>query len=138
MTKTNVVIKRRRVQVFCGDGLTKQAFRDESNINNIMAKYKTTGLIDHVSKHAGNYGDYTDVVDYQTAMNTVIAAQDMFMSIPSNIRARFGNDPGQFLEFVSNPDNREEMAKLGLLKVEVSPPDLVPLEALKSNENAPD
>lgn len=67
-------------------------------------------------------------------MNQIVQAQDMFMSLPSKIRNRFGNDPSQFLDFVSDPLNKDEMRSLGLLK------DVVSKEApepLKSDENAP-
>lgn len=34
--------------------------------------------------------------------------------MPSEVRKRFGNNPGVFMDFVSNPDNKEELVKLGL------------------------
>ena len=37
--------------------LTKQSFKDECNINNIMSKYMKDGLIGHVNKHQGRYDD---------------------------------------------------------------------------------
>jgi hypothetical protein len=38
------------------------------------------------------------------------------MKIPSDIRKQFNNNPGEFLNFVSNPDNEEEMQKMGFVK----------------------
>lgn len=101
-------------------GVTKQSFRDECDINNIMKKFEKGQMVNHVNKHRGSYGDF-DVVDYQSAMNTIISAQESFASLPAKVRARFNNDPAGFLEFVGNPDNRDEMVKLGLIVGEKAP-----------------
>ena len=109
-------MQRERVQkTFTKPSMTKQSFQDESNVNNIMAKYLQTGLLDHVNQHQGNYGDFINAPDYHTAMNRITAADQAFQTIPSDIRKRFANSATEFLEFVQNPDNEEEMRELGLL-----------------------
>lgn len=120
MAKSSKVI-RPRVQVDFSDdpGLTQQHFRDEANVNHIMAKYGASRLLEHYSQFQGNYGDFTDVQDYQTSLNEVIKAQDMFMSLPSEVRNRFGNDPAQFLDFVGREENRPEMQRMGLLREDI-------------------
>lgn len=95
---------------------THQSFENETNINSIMAKYEKTGLISHFNKHKGKYGNFIDAVDYHTAQNRIIEAQDAFYSLPSKVRAKFENAPEKFLEFAQNPDNLEEMVNLGLAK----------------------
>lgn len=94
--------------------LTKQAMRDECNINRIMDRYQKTGLLDHVQQYAGKYGDFAGVQDYQSSVNQVLEAQEAFMTLPSSVRKRFDNDPGAFLEFVMDASNLEEMVSLGL------------------------
>ena len=37
--------------------MTKQSFKDECDINKIMAKFQKTGAIEHYAKHAPSYGD---------------------------------------------------------------------------------
>ncbi len=111
----NVYYPHKRVQ-FHNDGpsMTQQNFRDETNINLILAKYAKTGLLDHVNKYGGQYADMPDQDDYQGAMNLVMEAQSMFEELPSGIRAKFENDPGQFLDFVDDPLNRDEAIEMGL------------------------
>lgn len=139
MSKINSDRLRPRVQIFFdGAGVTQQHFKEECNVNNIMAKYGASRLLQHFSQFQGNYGDFTNVQDYQTSMNQLIAAQDMFMSLPSQLRNRFNNDPGEFLAFVSNADNRDEMKTLGLLKEVVQEPNLVPLAQPESNKTDPE
>lgn len=107
---------RVRVQVEpVGETKAQQHMKDECDVNFILAKYKRTGLITHVKRHAGQYGDFLSVPDYHTAMNEVIKANDMFAELPAEIRKMFGNDPAAFLDFVHNPDNEEKMREIGLL-----------------------
>lgn len=86
-----------------------------------MAKYKATGLIDHVNTFRGSYGDFTSVQDYQLSLNQVMAAQESFEALPSNIRARFQNNPGALLAFLEDPKNQEEAVKLGLINAPPPP-----------------
>lgn len=105
-----------RVQKFFEGSVsrTKQSFRDECDINNIMAKYMATGLVDHVKKYQGRYEDLPNEIDYHENLNAVMRAEDAFSSLPSKIRTRFGNNPAAFLGFVLNPDNLEEVQRMGL------------------------
>lgn len=93
---------------------TKQQFKAECDINNVIKKYDSTGLITHVNKTMARFGDYTEVNEYQESLNIVIAAQEAFSALPSALRKRFGNDPGLYVEFVTDPKNEAEMISLGM------------------------
>jgi len=98
--------------------MTHQSHQRECDINNIMAKWQKTGVIEHQSQYQGQYGDFTEMPgDFQEAQNQVLMAQEMFMTLPSSVRNRFHNDPGAFLDFANNPENGAEMVKLGLAAV---------------------
>nr|UXQ88122.1 MAG: internal scaffolding protein [Microvirus sp.] len=103
-----------RVQVhFTKPSMTKQSFKDECNINKIMEKFQKSGAISHYAKHAPTYGDATHT-ELHDALNIVADANTMFEELPSSIRAKFQNNPEQFLEFVQDPKNLAEMRELGL------------------------
>lgn len=110
----NHYYSRRMPTVLSGETMTKQEFTDECNVNNILKKYEKTGLIDHLNRYQGQYGDVALAVDYQEALNTVMEAEEMFMSLPSSIRNRFDNDPAAFLAFTENPANEAELIEMGL------------------------
>jgi len=112
-----------------GPSMTKQSDKDDCDINKIMAKYVSNGVLTHVSKYQGSYTDLGDGVTYHDALNTIIAADAAFDSLPSAIRNRFDNDPAKFLDFVSDDKNKPEMAKMGLLTDEAT-------LAIKSVNNA--
>lgn len=106
---------RQRVQFIpSGKSRTKQSFKDECDINKIMARYQKTGAMAHVNQHGAEYG-FASSIDFSEAMRLITTAQDMFDGLPSSIRTRFANDPGQFLDFVQDANNTEEMIKLGLM-----------------------
>lgn len=65
-------------------------------------------------KQNPQYGDFSNVEEYQTSLNIVIRANDQFNALSSELRDRFQNDPSKFLEFCDNPQNSEELVKLGL------------------------
>lgn len=94
---------------------TQKQFRDKVNVNSIMAKYRKTGLIDHVRQTPGVYTDLTRLPDYQTAMETVVRAQETFQTVPANIRLKFDNDPAKFIAFLDDDKNYDEAVKLGLI-----------------------
>ena len=105
----------RKVQVHTGEGKTEQAHKEECDVNKILKDYHRTGLIRHAAKHEGKYDD-VPAVDFQSAMILVANAQQMFEDLPAATRKRFGNDPGAFLGFVQDPDNTEELKKMGVLR----------------------
>ena len=90
---------------------TQQSFKDETDINAIMAKYQKTGLIDHVNEHGAHYGDQPQAEDFHAAMNMVASTSSMFEELPSSTREQFDNDPAQFLEYLSDEERREELLK---------------------------
>ena len=81
-------------------GLTHQSFKDECDINNILANYTRTGELGvDVPSHA-SYLDLSDVKDYQTSLNILAEAQSAFDALPAKVRARFNNNPEELLHFV--------------------------------------
>lgn len=121
----NNAVSRETALVFDpAEGLTKQSFKEDADINVIVKRFGITGALPE-NVRTPQYGDFTAAVDYQSALNAVIAAQESFMSMPADVRARFGNDPGAFVDFCNNPANRDEAVKLGLVD---TPPVKVPPE----------
>ena len=113
-----------------GPSLTKQAMADECDINKVLEKYQKTGVLPIVEKPA-LYGDYSNAVSYQEALNLASHAADQFNNLSAKVRNKFENDPAKFLEFCGNESNHDEMVKLGLLNKptpEVIEPTTPPVE----------
>lgn len=104
----------RRVALTCRDpSLAVQSQKAEADINTIVRNFGVTGSV-RAPARLPSYGDFDGISDYRDAMEAVKAAQESFASLPSNIRARFHNDPGAFLDFVENPSNLPELRAMGL------------------------
>lgn len=93
--------------------LAQQSFKDEVDINLLLEKFKVTGQLPP-GVRLPQYGDFTGVSDYASAMKVVLRAQDDFMKLPAEIRSRFGNDPQAFLDFCSDKENLPELRRMGL------------------------
>ena len=91
-----------------------QSAKKECDVNHIVKKYKTTGLITHLRDGQGSYLDLSEVGDLSNSLNIVASAQQKFDQLPAELRKRFGNSPVQLVEFLSNSENDLEAVKLGL------------------------
>lgn len=109
--------------------MAKQSFKDECDINTIMSRYQSTGIIEHVQAVQGSYGDFTSVQDYQLSLNQVIAAQEAFERLPAKIRERFANDPSHLMAFLQDDNNTEEAVRLGLIPQPPAAPPAPPSPA---------
>ena len=114
MTKAKTNTDRPHGLRFTEPSLTKQSHRDECNINVIMDKYNQTGVLSHLNGAQPTYGDYSNVESYGDALGIVQRADAHFMSLPSDVRQHFNNDPQQLLDFISDPQNHEKAVELGL------------------------
>ncbi len=112
-------------------GMTKKSFQKECDINEIMARFQKKGIIDHYAKHGPEYMDIPEI-EYQDALNIVIRAQNTFDDLPATIRKKFNNDPSEFLSFVQDEENIEEMRELGLAKPKEKPNPLLRTKDLET------
>lgn len=94
--------------------LTQQHFADECDINTILRRFNITGQLPEAPL-SPRYGDFSGIGDYHSCLNAVLLATEQFEALPAAIRARFGNDPAELIEFLDNADNRSEAIELGLL-----------------------
>ncbi|ALS03769.1 VP3 [Gokushovirus WZ-2015a] len=121
--KTRYTAERLPVEIE-GESMTQQQFRDDADINLLVDRYTEhpeARLMDKISPRVPMFGDYSDVGDLQRNYNKVLNAEEMFFDMPAKFRARFANNPLNLLEFLADPDNRDEALKLGLLRGDVAP-----------------
>jgi len=113
--------------------LAQQNFKDECDINYIVRQFGLTGELPG-KPLSPQYGDFTGVLDYHSAVNAVLAAQDDFMELPAQLRSRFNNDPAELIDFLELEENREEAIKLGLVAAKpISEPE-TPIGEAKPTE----
>lgn len=114
--KKNYRVRERVMFINKEPSLTKQYFKEECDINNILKKFNATGQLPDMIKQNPVYGDFSDVASFQEALSIVNHAYEQFEALPSTLRDRFANDPEKFLAFCEDGNNLEELVKLGLAK----------------------
>lgn len=113
-TEHDISIERTRVKLKCGPGRTRQEFKDECDVNQILRKFAKTGLATHMAKGVPQYGDFSNVTDYQTAIEQIKDAELSFLELPANIRRYFDNNPAKLVQWMSDPENAQEAIDMGL------------------------
>lgn len=103
-------------KIECKGGKTKQSMRDECNINVIMRRYKKSGQLPLFHGKTPVYGDFSTVQSYQESLDVVQKADALFRCLPAALRRKLENNPGNFLAYVRDEKNREEMQNYGLIK----------------------
>ncbi|QKI28943.1 VP3 [Kummerowia striata gokushovirus] len=107
--------------VTVGESMTQQQFKEEANVNTIMAKYRKTGMITYLSKHNPSFGDFENPMEYHDGLNRIAKAQQDFDGLSAEVRAKFSNDPGKLIEFLADDKNYDEALKLGLVNERKAP-----------------
>lgn len=107
--------------------LTKQSFRDETDINLIVKRFMVTGELPP-PKRMPSFGDFEGTFDFQTSLNAVTEAREAFYSMPAEVRARFNNNPQLLMEFLDDGRNKDEAIRLGLVDAPVEPVAVPPLK----------
>lgn len=102
--------------------MTEQHFRDECDINHIVAQYEATGVIPQGTRQP-LFGDFADFPqDLMASQKFFDDAHERFMQLPSELRKKFGNNPANLLTWLRDPANTDDAVKYGLLeRVEPTP-----------------
>lgn len=112
--------------------LTQQHFKDECDINRIVATYQETGVMPQGERQP-LFGDFAGIpTSFQESQNLFKEAQDKFYSLPSDLRKMLDNSPQKLLEFMSNPANTDACVKFGLFN---KPPEKAPENKSKNPVN---
>lgn len=104
------------------ESLTVQSEKDDADINVILDRFGITGQMPQ-DVRPPTYQDFGPdyVFDFRSAIEAIAMAEDAFMQMPAKVRARFDNDPQQFVEFCSplpdgsySAERLKELRELGL------------------------
>lgn len=97
------------------DGRTQQHFAKEVNINNILAKYRKTGIITHVQRTQERYGPLQDLAEFAVNLDKVEKAKQSFEMLPAELRNKFNNSIPGFFDFITKEENRSQCEAWGIL-----------------------
>lgn len=104
-----------------------QSHKDSCDIHVLLARYQN-GDSDALSRVQGAYGDFTQMPStYAELLNAVIAGENMFNSLPVEVRAKFDHSLEKFMVAMDDmPDFLERLGyKDGIFKKDSGPVDEV-------------
>lgn len=115
------VRRRERVRTVNTDpSLTVQSDGPRSEIRHIMAKYKQTGIVDHMRNVDLQFRDVSEFTDYADMARATKEAEGVFMKLPSKIREVFQHDHLRWLDAAHDADKlealRPKLEALGVMK----------------------
>lgn len=96
--------------------LAQQHLKDECDVNNIVRRHTEQGVLTHVMAGMPQFGDFSEIQDYRSALDTVIRADEAFASLPAEVRREFDNDPEALLAALQDPSQRDRLEGLGLVE----------------------
>lgn len=105
---------RERVRsVPVGESKTRQDQAARTDIRRIYARYKKTGVIDHLNHAAPSVGDFSMSTDLLGALTRVEDAQSAFVRLPSSVRKLVDHDPVKLLAMLATEDGRQALGDAG-------------------------
>lgn len=92
-----------------------QSFAESTDIHSILKRYQN-GEVDVLEKVQGFYGDITEMPHtYAEALQRIADSEKVFMSLPVEVRAKFGHS---FSEFLAASQEDDFLDRLGVKPVE--------------------
>jgi hypothetical protein len=104
--------------------MCQKHFQDECNINNILKKYRKTGIIDHVTKARLVYGDFNQYKDAAQNLDKVAKAQQLFEQLPAELRNEFKNSIPGFFDYISQAKNFDQCVAWGIFDKPAPAPEV--------------
>lgn len=92
------------------DGMTKQGFKDETDINRLLEKAHAGDSLSHLVRYGATYGDFSDIDDLLSAHARLERATEIFEELPAELKREFHQSPQEFYTFVNDPANKSDLA----------------------------
>ena len=88
-----------------------QSFAESTDIHSILKRFQN-GEVDVLEKVQGFYGDITEMPNtYAEALQRIADSEKVFMSLPVDVRAKFGHS---FTEFLAASQDADFLDRLGV------------------------
>ena len=93
----------------------QEQFADACQTDTIIRKYNMMGVNPFIASGGSQYLDTTEIPSFVVAQNAQVKVKEYFEGLPSDIRLEFNNDPMQFAEAVTDPQNEDYLREIGVL-----------------------
>ncbi len=105
-----------------------QSHAESTDIHAILRRYQN-GEVDVLEKVQGFYGDITEMPrTYAEALQRIADSEKVFMSLPVEVRAKFGHS---FSEFLAASQDADFLERMGVQPKEQPAPEVVAPDVVK-------
>ncbi len=119
---------RTPVKVGGGETMVRKQFQEEADINNILDRYATTGLMP-LNNRPPIFADVSIMQDLKTSMDTLAALDGRLGELPREARELFQEDPAAFATKLADPLTKELLQELKVLAPDPVEPVVPPVVA---------
>lgn len=109
---------------------TIQSDRNRAEMREILRRYESMGIVDHMANVDLLYRDVSEFEDFADLMRQSKEAEKEFMKLPPKVRQVFGHDVHTWLDAAHDPEKlealRPKLEKLGVM--EPKAPERAPQE----------
>lgn len=119
-----------RVQYECETpSCTRQEFKKSCDLAQVLKRFAMTPegkeSLAMAQGHAETcqFFDVSSGMTFHTAQSLIADSRASMARLPAEVRARFGNDPAAYLDFVSDPASAPQLREWGLLPPLSTPPE---------------
>lgn len=109
--------KRPKPKIGGGESMVRQSFRDEADINKILARYRTTGLAPMNTK-TPLFADVSMMRDLKTSLDMVNSIGERIRELPAEARKLFNENRAEFEKVLEEGPIVANLRKLGMLPPE--------------------
>lgn len=93
----------------------QQHFGPEVDVNNIVERWLKTGVNPHPAPREAMYGDFSNVMDFDSARAMVDQVEHLFSQLPPLLQEQLGHNPTNFLTWCEDESNQKELVRWGLV-----------------------
>lgn len=101
--------------------MTVQSDAHKADIKEILKKYKSVGIVEHLNESEAQYADISQFTDYADAVRNVKLAEREFLELPSKVREIFNHDVSNWLDTAHDPDKRQALIDAGYIDAPAAP-----------------
>lgn len=135
----NGKIIRNQVVIDCqkaiDDGIdelrTEQNHKGSVDINEIVSKAGGVDRIAATQNILAMSFDTNPYNNFEEMMILVAKGEESFMSLPAQVRDEFDNSPAKYMDFVTNPENKDALIERGWMNP--PEPEPQPVEVIVTN-----
>lgn len=113
---------------------TKQEFKNDCDINQILKRFSRTGVVPGTIKKPA-FLDCTTIPNLQDALHLMKDAEHAFMKLPAVVRKHFDNNAIAFVDYALDPKNIDQLREWNIVPPKPEEPKPQRVEVVNADKS---